>query len=70
MDCHEAEFKAPKKGVMAGPAYWLDINEIANGQRLDVAARDRRKPRGGDVRESQRTRAIGADREIISKEST
>lgn len=26
--------KAPKKGVLAGPAYWLDITIIENGQRF------------------------------------
>lgn len=28
--------KAPKRGPMAGPAYWLDFNIIANGERRHV----------------------------------
>lgn len=27
-------YKAPKTGPMAGPRYWLDINEIEYGQRF------------------------------------
>ena len=27
-------YKAPKTGPMAGPRYWLDINELSNGQRF------------------------------------
>jgi len=48
--------KAPKKGVMAGPAYWLDISLIKDGRRIHRAT----VAVGGKVEARRQAKALGA----------